>query len=106
MNPRSLVRKTWMKQLGAVALAGAIASAFGCLTRPLSPSEPTTKDIFTAVVKQQAVDKVDLLFMVDNSSSMGDKQDLLAAAVPDLVTRLLLPNCVLKDNPSQTVPRQ
>jgi hypothetical protein len=32
--------------------------------------------------------KVDLLFMIDNSASMGDKQSLLAEAVPDMLERL------------------
>ena len=41
-----------------------------------------------------AVDKIDLLFMIDNSASMGDKQALLAAAIPDMITRLVTPNCV------------
>ncbi len=67
---------------------------FGCLTRPVAGLTPTTKTSFTAVVKQQAVDKVDLLFAIDNSASMGDKQELLALAVPDMVTRLLEPNCL------------
>jgi hypothetical protein len=40
------------------------------------------------------VDKVDLLFMIDNSALMGDKQKLLAQAVPDLIARLVAPNCV------------
>jgi hypothetical protein len=38
--------------------------------------------------------KVDLLLVVDNSASMGDKQQLLRQAVPDLVTRLVVPNCI------------
>ena len=38
--------------------------------------------------------KVDLLFDVDNSASMGDKQAYLAQAVPDLVRRLVSPNCL------------
>ncbi len=38
--------------------------------------------------------KVDLLFMVDNSVSMGDKQNLLALAVPNMIQRLVEPNCV------------
>jgi hypothetical protein len=41
-----------------------------------------------------AVDKIDLLFMIDNSSAMGDKQSLLAEAVPDMVTRLVQPLCL------------
>jgi hypothetical protein len=39
-------------------------------------------------------DKVDLLFMIDNSASMGDKQALLREAIPDFVRRLTAPNCV------------
>jgi hypothetical protein len=38
--------------------------------------------------------KVDLLFMVDNSISMADKQEVLAQAVPDLLARLAYPNCI------------
>ncbi|MBV9949460.1 MAG: hypothetical protein JOZ69_21640 [Myxococcales bacterium] len=32
--------------------------------------------------------------MIDNSASMGDKQALLAQAVPDMITRLVTPNCI------------
>lgn len=35
------------------------------------------------------VEKIDLLLMIDNSTSMADKQDILAQAVPDLVQRLV-----------------
>jgi hypothetical protein len=38
--------------------------------------------------------KVDLLFVVDNSASMKDKQILLANAAPELLTRLVNPRCV------------
>ncbi|CAN5774080.1 hypothetical protein BH09MYX1_BH09MYX1_35280 [soil metagenome] len=38
--------------------------------------------------------KVDLLFMIDNSGSMGDKQELLRQAVPDLMQRLIQPKCL------------
>ena len=38
--------------------------------------------------------KVDLLFMIDNSASMLDKQELLLQAVPDLIGRLLTPKCI------------
>jgi len=75
--------------------AGVLAA--GCLTRPVVSENPTTKTSFAAQVKQQSIDKVDLLFAIDNSASMGDKQDLLALAVPVLVGRLLNPNCVDTD---------
>jgi hypothetical protein len=38
--------------------------------------------------------KVDMLFDIDNSGSMGDKQNYLKLAIPDLVNRLINPNCV------------
>ncbi len=38
--------------------------------------------------------KVDILFMIDNSQSMADKQTLLSGAAPDLLNRLLSPNCI------------
>ena len=43
---------------------------------------------------RQVVDKIDLLFVVDNSPSMLDKQRVLAKAVPDLVDRLINPKCI------------
>src|SRR5258705_9926356 len=45
--------------------------------------------------------KIDLVFMIDNSSSMADKQEILAQAVPDLVNRFLDPVCV---DPKTFVP--
>ena len=40
------------------------------------------------------IQKIDILFDVDNSSSMGDKQAYLEEAIPDLITRITTPNCV------------
>jgi hypothetical protein len=79
--------------LGAAGLSFAAGGA-GCLTRPVGTQPPTTKDNFLTTVSQAQVDKVDLLFMIDNSSSMGDKQAILADAVPNLINGLLKPNCV------------
>ena len=88
----------------ALFFAGVAAGVLGigCLTRPVVQQEPTTKANFTAVVKQQAIDKVDILFSIDNSASMGDKQDLFKDAVPDLISRLLSPDCVKNDDPKVT----
>jgi hypothetical protein len=41
-----------------------------------------------------AVDKIDLLLMIDNSISMSDKQQILSAVLPDLMSRLVNPLCV------------
>jgi hypothetical protein len=86
----------WTNRLGKWAAFGLAlgAAGAGCLTRPVGQQPPTTKDNFLTTISQAQVDKVDLLFMIDNSSSMGDKQQILADAVPNLVTGLLKPNCV------------
>jgi hypothetical protein len=44
--------------------------------------------------EQARADKIDLLFVIDDSGSMRDKQQILARAVPDLVDRLTNPLCV------------
>ncbi len=72
----------------------------GCMDRPVVAGEPTTKTNFTTKVSQTAVDKIDLLFSIDNSASMGDKQAYLEQAIPDLIKRLLTPNCLDPANPS------
>src|ERR1700734_1523080 len=38
--------------------------------------------------------KLDLLFSIDNSASMGDKQAYLEQAIPNLIQRLVTPNCI------------
>ncbi|APR86183.1 Hypothetical protein A7982_11532 [Minicystis rosea] len=40
------------------------------------------------------VDKMDVLFVIDNSGSMADKDAVLKTAIPDLVRSLLNPKCV------------
>ncbi len=99
----------WTNLLGkwarlSVAGLALAAGGAGCLTRPVSKQAPTTKDSFNSQISQAQVDKVDLLFMIDNSSSMGDKQAILADAVPLLVTGLLQPKCVdANGNPTSGV---
>ena len=88
----------WTKRSGKWLAVGALltatgAGAAGCLARPVGKQPPTTKVNFTSTVSQQQVDKVDLLFMIDNSASMGDKQTILADAVPNLLVGLLKPKC-------------
>ncbi|WP_394850770.1 hypothetical protein LZC95_25350 [Pendulispora brunnea] len=85
---------------GLLASLGALGS--GCLTRKVSGEPPTTKINYTQVIRQSAIDKIDLLFAIDNSTSMGDKQALFAEAVPDLINRLLTPNC-LRDSDGAVV---
>ena len=86
-----------LARVGLVSLAavGTVAAlATGCLDRPVVPAQPKTSNLFVDQIIQTAVDKIDLLFMVDNSVSMSDKQAILKEAVPVLVTRLTAPICV------------
>jgi hypothetical protein len=66
---------------GASGRAGAMGQG-GTGGGPLPEAGPPTTN------------KVDLLFMIDNSSSMADKQEILAQAVGDLVDRLVNPPCI------------
>jgi hypothetical protein len=52
----------------------------------------------SAVGNAGTADKLDLLLMIDNSLSMGDKQVVLSMAVPQLLTRLANPYCVSADS--------
>ncbi|MDP9150465.1 MAG: hypothetical protein M3O36_11075 [Myxococcota bacterium] len=78
--------------VGVIFALGAVGA--GCLTRPVEHADPSLKTSFTTDVGRLAINKIDLLFLIDNSASMGDKQELLAAAVPDMLNRLVSPNCV------------
>jgi hypothetical protein len=95
-NSRRSVRPWCL--LVAAAVAG---SAPGCLMKKYSvdesmpdPGSDSGGGLTTIALGSSKVDKVDLLLMVDNSSGMGDKQTLLADAVPDIVNRLVSPWCV------------
>lgn len=67
---------------------GAALCLAACLSRPVSVEAPTTKLSVETVVPQPAIDKIDLLLAIDNSSSMADKQRILADALPDLLDGL------------------
>jgi hypothetical protein len=106
-------KQGYFVRLGLVVLVAIVAGGFaaaGCLTRPLcsvkqskkadgtieliEDCKPRTTNLFVDTIQNKSVDKIDLLFMIDNSSSMADKQQVLAEAVPILVGRLVNPVCV------------
>jgi hypothetical protein len=80
--------------LGAFALVSASVIGSGCLDRPVVAANPTVTARVVDRAKQNKVARIDLLFMIDNSSSMADKQGILAAVVGDLVGRLVDPACI------------
>lgn len=80
---------TWGLTCAAVTVLGS-----ACLSRPVASTEPRTSNLNVERIRTEVIDKIDLLFVIDNSISMGDKQALLAKAVPQLVERLIVPRCV------------
>ncbi len=61
-----------------------------------SPAPPptSTSTIYETTFENRNIDKVDILFDIDNSRQMWDAQGYLKAAVPDLVDRIINPGCV------------
>jgi hypothetical protein len=77
------------KGVGATLLVAA-----GCLDRPIGTTKPVTTNVVVQKQANTAITAIDLLLMIDNSSSMADKQNTLAAAVPQLLQQLVQPQCV------------
>ncbi|MBX3272449.1 MAG: hypothetical protein KF729_19475 [Sandaracinaceae bacterium] len=69
------------------ALATAVVS-FGCIEREGRPVNPCTNVTIGQAIQVTNVDKVDLLFMVDNSNSMAEEQASLTAEFPRLINIL------------------
>jgi hypothetical protein len=79
---------------GVLTVAGFAVAGSACLERPVAPATPLVSARVVELAKQNKVNKIDLLFMIDNSSSMADKQQIMGEAVPELVDRLIEPKCV------------
>ncbi|MDD9946429.1 MAG: hypothetical protein OXU20_35620 [Myxococcales bacterium] len=65
---------------------------------PLQKRSPATRDTRLPDFKEDPTraraDRIDLLFVIDDSGSMQDKQRLFRRALPDMVARLSHPRCV------------
>jgi hypothetical protein len=57
----------------------------GCLERELAPLNPCLVSTVSRKVAVSSIDKVDLLFVVDNSGSMANKQNSLKAQFPHMI---------------------
>ncbi len=93
----------WIRGFGIgsgclLSLCAALAGASSCINRPVTTTEPQTSNLFVDQVPYTRVDQIDMLFVVDNSVSMSDKQQLLKKAVPNLLRRTLTPPCVDPDS--------
>ena len=63
-------------------------AAGGCIEREGRPVNPCTQVTVGQKIQVTNVDKVDLLFMVDNSNSMAEEQGLLATQFPTMINIL------------------
>ncbi len=66
----------------------------GCLDRPVEPADTKSSLTIFERLSQHTINRIDLLLAIDNSSSMADKQQILAQAVPNLIERLVNPPCL------------
>ncbi|HEY6877470.1 MAG TPA: hypothetical protein VI299_05595 [Polyangiales bacterium] len=73
--------RRWRIALACWALAG-------CPRQDLAPLNPCTVSAATTRVDQAGISKVDMLFMVDNSGSMANKQVKLSKLLPRMVNVL------------------
>ena len=62
---------------------------FGCMDRELKPINPCLVTGVSETQRATGIEKVDLLFAVDNSRSMEDEQRKLAEELPQLVETLV-----------------
>ena len=97
------VRSEWTRRVMRFAVGAAVLVLIqGCSRSRLKPglleaqreSEPLRPPRDTQRIVFETIDKVDLLFVIDNSPSMADKQELLGEAVPTLLERLINPPCI------------
>src|ERR1700709_266059 len=86
--------RTHLQTRATLILALALSSA--CLDRQLTPLNPCLVSSVSRAVPVNNIDKVDLLFMVDNSGSMAEEQNSLRQQFPKLInvltTGMRMPN--------------
>ena len=85
-------RRVMAAGFGLATAAAVLAT--GCLEAPVASVTPIAQSVFVEPLVNAAVDKIDILFVIDNSRSMADKQAVLQDAVPRLLDRLVAPWCL------------
>ncbi|MFZ3230500.1 MAG: hypothetical protein WA160_09880 [Pseudobdellovibrio sp.] len=81
MTKKLIINKFNLVILGLICLL-----QFGCSNKATSFALPSTQDSFGQVITRN--NKVDILFVIDNSKSMTQYQQRLAAHVPEMITAL------------------
>jgi hypothetical protein len=82
--------------IAVVTVLGCLALSSACLDRELKPLNPCLVSSVSRKVSVNNIDKIDMLFMVDNSNSMSEEQAALKQQFPKLVqvltTGMRMPN--------------
>lgn len=86
MNPRA--RMPQMRAVYVFLAVGIPLLGTGCLDRELKPLNPCLVSGVVAEIAVTNIDKIDLLFMVDNSGSMREEQVSLRSQFPSLINVL------------------
>lgn len=94
MKKSTSLRRRLSLLAGSALLLTTALFTQGCLQRPVKEQTPNTSNVFVERVPTSTIKTIDMLFVIDNSVSMGDKQTILKVAVPKMVERLVAPNCV------------
>ena len=88
---RLLASPRW-RQLRWVAIAAIVPVLWACNARKLAPPKPDPKAVVKAQFQQSVNRDLDLLFLIDDSSSMAPLQQKMRDRLPDFMD-------VLKDLP-------
>ena len=88
MTHQALEHRACRVVLIVAALLPMFVSLGGCLERELKPLNPCLVSGVVGEVDVKNIDKIDLLFLVDNSISMKGEQDALARQFPKLINVL------------------
>jgi hypothetical protein len=82
-------KMTWLDKRLAVAVIGCVVACGGQTIGMVDGGPEAGGGDAEPPLPKLPIERVDLLVMVDNSASMGDKQEFLALALPDLAGGLL-----------------
>jgi len=81
------------------ALIVGLAAFIGCLNRDLAPADPHTQSGVYEEISQSGTTKVDILFVVDNSNSMNEEQEILSSQIVLMAKELITPTERGEDTP-------
>jgi hypothetical protein len=79
MSPDPSIRSQRWRLVRWLGLAAALPALWACTSREFSTQAPTPTQVFRNKVVQKINNELDILFMIDNSSSMTTMQQKLLA---------------------------